>query len=83
MTTSSLTTVLTDIRAEKFYCSINRQVRIKSLEAKDRAGGFRWRLPKSDNIETGMTEHRDKKGQHIGYVQKCIVTIKDFDDAAY
>ena len=79
MTTSSLTTVLTDIRAEKFYCSINRQVRIMSLETKDRAGGFRWKLPKNDNIETGKTEHRDKDGQHIGYVQKCIVTIKDFD----
>ena len=49
------------------------------LEAKDRAGGFRWRLRKSDNIETGVTERRDKKGQHIGYVEKCIVTIKGFD----
>ena len=79
MTTSSLTRVLTDIRAEKFYCSINRQVRIKSLEAKDRAGGFRWRLRKSDNIETGVTERRNKERQHIGYVEKYIVTIRDFD----
>ena len=79
MATSSLTTVLTDIRAEKFYCSINRQVCIMSLEIKDRAGGVRWELRKNDNIETGKTERRDKKGQHIGYVQKRIVTIKDFD----
>ena len=79
MTTSNLARVLTDIRAERFCCSINRQVRIKSLEAKDRAGGFRWRLRKSDNIETGRTERRDKEGEHIGYVEKCIVTIKDFD----
>ena len=79
MTISSLTTVLTDIRAERFCCSINRQVRIKSLEAKDRAGGFRWSLRKSDNIETGVTERRDKERQHIGYVEKCIVTIRDFD----
>ena len=79
MTTSSLTMVLTDIRAEKFYCSINRQVCIMSLETKDRSGGFRWELRKNDNIETGKTERWDKKGQHIGYVQKRIVTIKDFD----
>ena len=79
MTTSNLTAVLTDIRAERFCCSINRQVCINSLEAKDRAGGSRWRLRKSDNIETGQTEHWDKKGQHIGYVEKCIVPIKDFD----
>ena len=79
MATSSLTTVLTDIRAEKFYCSINRQVCIMSLEIKDRAGGVRWELRKNDNIETGKTERRDKKGRHIGYVQKRIVTIKDFD----
>jgi len=30
MTTSNLARVFTDIRAEKFYCSINRQGRIKS-----------------------------------------------------
>jgi len=47
------------------------------LEAKDRAGGFRWRLRKSDNIETGVTERRDKKGQHIGYLD-WRVHLKSF-----
>ena len=79
MTTSNLARGLADIRAEKFYCSINRQVCIMSLETKDRSGGFRWDLRKNDNIEMGKTERCDKKGQHIGYVQKRIVTIKDFD----
>ena len=55
-----------------------------SVHQVSRSKGSRWAgfdgsCVKVITLKQGKTEHWDKEGQHIGYVEKCIVTIKDFD----